>query len=64
MPVLAYTDYLRPFKLHTYTSEVGLMAVLYQEWDDGMERVIANASHTLVKSESRYDAHKLEFLPL
>ena len=64
MPVLTYADYLRPFKLHTNASEVGLGTVLYHVQDDGMERVIAYASHTLPKSESRYDVHKLEFLTL
>ena len=45
-------------------SEVGLRAVLYQVQDDGMERAIAYASCTLLKSESRYDMHKLEFFTL
>ena len=64
MPVLAYADYSKPFKLHTDTFEVCLRAVLNQVQDDGMERVIAYVSHTLSKSEPRYDAHKLEFLTL
>ena len=37
-PVLAYTDYSRPFKLNTNTSEVGPGAVLYQVQDDETER--------------------------
>ena len=60
-PVLAYVYYSRPFKLHTNAFEVGLGAVLYQVQDDGMEGVIAYASHTLLKLESGYDVHKLEF---
>ena len=39
-------------------------AVLYHVQKDGTERVIAYASHALSKPESRYDAHKLEFLAL
>ena len=64
MPVLTYADYSASFKLHTDASEVGFGAVLHQAQDDGKERVIAYASHTLSKSESRYDMHKLEFLTL
>ena len=61
-PMLTYAGYLRPFKLHTDASEVGLKAVLCQVQYGGMERVIAYASHTL--SKSRYYMHKLEFLTL
>ena len=45
-------------------STMGLGAVLYQKQEDGKERVIAYASHTLNKSERNYNAHKLEFLAL
>ena len=61
-PVLAYVDYNRPFVLHTDASTMGL--VLYQKQEDGKERVIAYASHTLNRAEQNYDAHKLEFLAL
>ena len=61
-PILAYANYKKPFKLHTDASENGLGAVLYQKQDDGADHVIAYASHTLLKSEKKYDAHKLEFL--
>ena len=64
MPALPSVDYSKPFKLHTNASEVGLRAVLYQAQHNGMERVIAYASHTLSNSESRYEMHKLEFLTL
>ena len=30
-PILAYANYKKPFKLHTYDSENGLEAVLYQK---------------------------------
>ena len=39
-PVLAYTDYHLPFKLHTNASNTGLGAVLYQN-QGGLDRVIA-----------------------
>ena len=63
-PVSAYADYTKPFVLHTDASTMGLGAVLYQKQEDGKERVIAYASHTLNRAERNYDAHKLEFLAL
>ncbi len=36
-PILTYTEYSRPFRLITDTSELGLKAALYQEQDDRME---------------------------
>lgn len=52
-----------PYILHTDASISGLGAALYQE-QDGEQRVIAYASRGLSRSESRYPAHKLEFLAL
>ena len=63
-PVLAYANYKKPFKLHTDASGKGLGAILYQEDENGKDRVIAYASRTLNKAESNYPAHKLEFLAL
>ena len=57
--ILAYANYKKPFKLHTYASERGLGAVLYQKQDEGTDCVIAYTSHTLSKWERNYDAHKL-----
>ena len=63
-PILAYANYRKPFKLHTNASERGLGAVLYERQDDHTDCVIAYASHTLLKLEKNYDAHKLEYLAL
>ena len=63
-PVLAYPDYKQKFKLYTDASESGLGAVLAQIKEDGLERPVAYASRTLLKSERNYDAHKLKFLAL
>ena len=63
-PVLAYTDYTKPFKVHTDASEIGLRAVLYQDQGEGPSRVIAYASRSLTKSGRRYNSSKLEFLAL
>ena len=63
-PILAYTKFLKPFKLHTDACGMGLGAVLYQTREDGTKAVIAYASRSLSKAESPYPAHKLEFLTL
>ena len=63
-PVLAYADYKKPFRLHTDASDLGLGAVLYQQDENGKNKVIAYASRTLNQAEKNYPAHKLEFLPL
>ncbi|CAJ1057667.1 unnamed protein product [Xyrichtys novacula] len=62
-PVLGFADPRVPYVLHTDASTTGLGAALYQE-QDGHMRVIAYASRGLSRSESRYPAHKLEFLAL
>lgn len=62
-PVLAFADPQKPYILHTDASTTGLGAVLYQEQED-QHRVIGYASRGLSRSESRYPAHKLEFLAL
>ena len=62
-PVLAYSDYDKPFIVHTDASKDGLGAVLYQV-QDGVERAVAYASRSLSPSEKNYPAHKMEFLAL
>ena len=59
-PILAYTDYTKPFRVYMDASEIGLGAVISQKQGD-KEHVIAYASRSLNKAERRYDAHKLEF---
>ena len=62
-PILAYADFGKPFKLHTDASVLGLGGVLYQV-QDGIEKFISYARHSLMKSEAKYPVHKLEFLCL
>ena len=63
-PILAYTNFARPFKLHTNACGSSLGAVLYQTHDDGTDAIISYASRSLTKAETHYPAHKLEFLTL
>ena len=62
-PVLAFADFSQPFILRVDASGVGLGACLMQV-QDGTERAIAYASRSLSLTESRYPAHRLEFLAL
>lgn len=62
-PVLGFADPKIPYILHTDASTTGLGAALYQK-QEGQMRVIAFASRGLTRSETRYPAHKLEFLAL
>lgn len=62
-PILGFADPKLSYILHTDASTLGLGAALYQE-QQGQRRVVAYASRGLSKCESRYPAHKLEFLAL
>ena len=64
LPILAYADFTKPFKLHTDACGSGLGAILYQTHKDGTDAVIAYASRNLTKAESHYPKNKLEFLAL
>ena len=50
VPILAYADYKKPFKVFTDTSEIGLGAVISQVRGE-TEYVIAYASRSLNKAE-------------
>ena len=64
VPVLAFTDFKKPFLLETDASIEGLGAVLSQKQDDGWYHPIAYASQGLKGGESRYHSSKLEILAL
>ena len=49
-PILVFTEFNKPFKLHTNASAIGLGAFLYQQ-QDGKDRVTRYASRALSKSE-------------
>ena len=64
VPVLAFTDFKKPFLLETDASIEGLGVELSQKQDDGRYHPIAYASQGLKGDESRYHSSKLEFLAL
>ena len=63
IPILAYADFSKAFKLHTDACTMGLRAILCQI-QDGVDHVIGYASRSLSKTEHKYPAHKQEFLAL
>ena len=64
VPIFAYADFTKPFKLHKETCKAWPGAVLYQTHDDGTNIIIAYASRSLTRAETHYPTHKLEFFTL
>ena len=63
-PILAFSDFNRPFLLETDASGRGLGAVLSQKQADGRYHPIAYASHVMNETEQRYHSNIQEFLTL
>ena len=63
-PVLAFTDFKKPFLLETDASMEGLGAVLSQKQDDDRYHPVAYASRSLKGGKLKYHSSKLEFLAL
>ena len=63
-PILAFSDFNKPFLLETDASGRGLGAVLSQKQADGWYHPIAYASHVMNETEQRYHSNKQEFLTL
>ena len=63
-PVLAFTDFEKPFLLETVASSCSLGAVLSQKQDDDKYYPVAYASWELKGGEKKYHSSKLEFLAL
>ena len=61
-PILAFPDYGRTFILDTDASGTGIGAVLSQQQEDGVERVVAYASRVLTRPERRYCVTRQELL--
>ena len=63
-PVLAFTDFEKPFLLETNAFSCGLGAVLSQKQDDDKYHPVTYASRELKGGEKKYHSSKLEFLAL
>ena len=63
-PVLAFTDYTKPYLLEMDVSKDGLMAVLFQKQVDGQYHLVAYSSRALTPHQKNYHSTKLEFLAL
>ena len=63
-PMLAFTDFHKPFLLETDASGDGLGTVLSQKQEDGCYHPVAYTSQGLKGGELRYHSSKLEFLAL
>ena len=61
-PILAFSDFNKPFQLETDASGRGLGAVLSQKQADGWYHPIAYASRIMNETEQRYHSNKQEFL--
>ena len=64
VPVLAFADFMKPFRLETDALKEGLGAVLLQESDDNQFHPVAFASRELKGGEPKYHSSKLKFLAL
>ena len=63
-PVLAFTDYTKPFLLQTDVSKDRLGAVLSQKQEDRQYHPVAYGSRGLTPHEKNYHSTNLEFLAL
>ena len=63
-PVLAFSDFKKPFLLEMDASGKGLRAVLSQKQDDGRYHPVAYASQTMNETKQQYHSNKQEFLAL
>ena len=63
-PILAFTDFGKPFLLEMDASSKGLGAVLSQKQSDERYHPIAYASCIMTETEQRYHSNKQEFLAL
>ena len=58
-PIMSHPDFSRSFTLYTDASQIAVGAVLAQEVD-GLEKVVAYASHSLTAAERRWSTYDRE----
>ena len=63
-PILIYPDHTKRFKITTDASNIGLGAILSQEDDEGVDRVVAYASRKLKPAEVNYSTTEQELLAI
>ena len=63
-PIVAYSDFEKPFILYMDASGEGIRAVLHQKDDQGKERIIACASRALNQYEKNYPITEKECLAI
>ena len=51
-PIMAFFDFGKPFVLHTYAFQSGLVAMIYQKQDNGRLAVVAYASELLTRQNN------------
>lgn len=61
-PILEFSDFSKPFYIHTDASNFGIGAVLTQRDEDNKERVISYLSRTQSKAERKYTVTEKECL--
>ena len=61
-PVLAFTDFNKPFLLETNASKLGLGVVLLQKQSDGQYHPVAYVNQFLTIHEHNYHSTMQEFL--
>ena len=62
-PILAYADFLKPFKLHTDVCTLGLGAIPYQN-QDWVDCIIGYATRCHSKTECKYPSSQTKILGL
>ena len=63
-PVLSAPNFDKQFKLTIDASDIGIGAALFQESDDGVDRVVCYFSKKLTKSQKNYSTIEKECLAL
>jgi len=64
VPIRAHSDFNKPFKLYTDTSDIGLEVLLAQNDEEEKERVITYEARRLSVSERNYLITEKKYLAI